>query len=108
VVLKYGKYDGLGRWNMVLMFPTRYFALDELELFSIFHFGSLSYARVSVFDETMFQRFLIGSSLTCLAVFTFGHCSGRYSGLDIFLRLLGELFLGEKLRDNVHLCSGNV
>jgi hypothetical protein len=44
----------------------------------------------------------------CLAVFIFGHCSLRYFGLDIFLRLLGELFGGKKVRDNVHLCSGNV
>jgi hypothetical protein len=93
---------------MFLMFPTRYFVLDELELFSIFHFGPLSYVRVSVSDETMFLRFLVESSLVCLAVLTFGHCSLRYSGLDIFLRLLGELFVGERVRDNVHLCSGNV
>jgi hypothetical protein len=62
---------------MILMLPTRYFVVDELELFSIFHFDPLSYARVSVFDETMFPRFLMGSSLTCLSVFTFGHCSLR-------------------------------
>jgi hypothetical protein len=93
---------------MVLMLPIRYFVLDELELFSIFHFGPLSYARVSIFDETMFERFLIESSLVCLAVFTFGLGSLRYSGLDIFLRLLGELFVGERVRDNVHLCSVNV
>ena len=93
---------------MVLQSAVRYFVLDELELFSIFHFGPLSYARVSVSDETMFQRFLIGSSLVCLAVFTFGHCSLRYLGVDIFLRLLGTLFVGERVRDNVHLCSGNV
>ena len=90
------------------MFATRYFVLDELELFSIFHFGPLSYGRGSVSDETMFQRFLIGSSLTCLSVFTFGHCSLRYFGLDIFLRLLAILFVDERVRDNVHLCSGNV
>ena len=90
------------------MFPTRDVVLDELELFSIFHFGPLSYARVSVSHETMFQRFLIGSSLTCLSVFTFRHCSLRESDLDIFLRLLGTLFVGERVRDNVHLCSGNV
>jgi hypothetical protein len=90
------------------MFPSRYFVVDELELSSIFYFGPLSYARVSVFDDTMLQRFLIGSSLVCLDVFTFGHCSLRYSGVDIFLRLLGELFVGERVRDNVHLCSGNV
>jgi hypothetical protein len=63
---------------------------------------------VSVFDDTMFQRCLIGSSLTCLSVSTFGHCSLRYLDLDIFLRLLGELFVGERVRDNVHVCSGNV
>ena len=63
---------------------------------------------MSVSDESMFQRFLIGSSLVCLAVFTFGHCSLRYFVVDIFLRLLGELFVGERVRDNVHLCSGNV
>jgi hypothetical protein len=44
---------------MILKFPTRYLALDELELFSIFHFGPLSYGRVSVFDDTMFQRCVI-------------------------------------------------
>jgi hypothetical protein len=90
------------------MFPARDSVLDELELSSIFHFDPLSYGRVSVSDETMFQRFLMGSSLTCLAVFTFGRCSLRYSDLDIFLRLLGTLFVGERVRDNVHLCSGNV
>ena len=63
---------------------------------------------MSVSDETMFQRFLIGSSLVCLSVSTFGHRLLRYSDLDIFLRLLGELFCGERVRDNVHLCSENV
>ena len=82
--------------------------LDDLELFSIFHFDPLSLRRVSVSDATTFQRFPIGSSLMCLAVFTFGHCSLRYFDLDIFLRLLGTLFVGERVRDKVHLCSGNV
>jgi hypothetical protein len=62
---------------MVLMFPARYFALDELELFLIFHFDPLSYERVSVSDETMFKVFVIESSLTCLSVCTFGLCSLR-------------------------------
>jgi len=93
---------------MVLQSSVRYFVLDELELFPIFHFGPLSYGWVSVSDGTMFQRFLIGSSLVCLAVFTFGHRLLRYFGLDIFSRLLGTLFVGERVRDNVHLCSGNV
>jgi hypothetical protein len=93
---------------MVLMFPSPDFVLDELELFSIFHFGPVSHGRVSISDESMFQRFLIGSSLVCFAVFTFGHCSLRYSDLDIFSGLLGTLFVGERVRDNVHLCSGNV
>jgi hypothetical protein len=90
------------------MFPARDYVVDELELFSIFHFGPLPHGRVSVSDESMFQRFPIGSSLTCLSVFTFGRCSLRESGLDIFLRLLGTLFVSERVRDNVHLCSGNI
>ena len=93
---------------MVLKESSRYFVLDELELFSIFHFTPLSYERVSVSDETMFKIFVVESSMTCLDGFTFGHCSLRYLDLDIFLRLLGELFVGERVRVNVHLCSGNV
>ena len=93
---------------MVLKFPTRYFVLDELELFSIYHFVPFSYERVSVSDESMFQRRVIVSSLACLAVFTFGHCLLRYFVVDIFYGLLEELFVGERVRDNVHLCSGNV
>jgi hypothetical protein len=56
----------------------------------------------------MFETCLIGSSLVCFDVFIFGHCLLRYLDLDIFLRLLGERFVGERVRDNVHLCSGNV